>query len=75
MSSVEKIIEKMKTQPRGIRYADASKVLNHFGYIFVRKRGSHRHVRNDAGELVVLKKERPLKISYIEDILSRINEI
>lgn len=75
MASVEKIIEKMKIQPRGIRYVDAAKVLNHFGYILVREKGSHRHFRNDAGELVVLKEESPLKISYIEDILSRINEI
>ncbi|OIJ09349.1 hypothetical protein BKP35_16915 [Anaerobacillus arseniciselenatis] len=65
----------MKTQPRGIRYADAAKVLNHFGYILVRKKGSHRHFRNDAGDLIVLKEENPLKISYIEDCLSRINEI
>ncbi|MFS0862019.1 type II toxin-antitoxin system HicA family toxin [Fredinandcohnia sp. 179-A 10B2 NHS] len=75
MASVEKIIEKMKTQPRGIRYPDAAKVLNHFGYILVRKKGSHRHFRNDAGDIVVLKEESPLKISYTEDILRRINEI
>lgn len=75
MASVEKIIEKMKSQPRGVRYVEAVKVLSHYGYILIRKKGSHRHFRNDAGDLVVIKEENPLKISYIEDILSRINEI
>ncbi|AST93691.1 hypothetical protein BC6307_21680 [Sutcliffiella cohnii] len=67
-------VEKMKNQPSGIRYAEVTKVLNHYGYILVRKRGSHRHFRNDAGDLVVIKEDNPLKISYIEDILSRLNE-
>lgn len=74
MAIIEKIIEKMKNQPRGIRYSDAAKVLNYFGYILVRKRGSHRYFRNDAGDLVVIKEENPLKISYVEDILNRIGE-
>lgn len=64
----------MKTQPRGIRYEEAVKVLNYFGYILVRTRGSHRHFRNDSGDLITIKYETPLKISYVNDILSRIGE-
>jgi predicted RNA binding protein YcfA (HicA-like mRNA interferase family) len=74
VASIDTIIDKMKNRPRGIRYSEAAKVLNYFGYILVRKRGSHRHFRNDAGDLITIKEENSLKISYINDILSRIGE-
>lgn len=64
----------MKNRPRDIRYEEAAKVLNYFGYILVRKKGSHRHFRNDSGNLITIKEEDPLKISYITDILGRIGE-
>ena len=72
MGAVEKIIEKMKNQPRGIRLEEAEKVLAAYGYDFKRQRGSHRHYLNSAGDLITLK--NPLKISYIKEILERIGE-
>lgn len=74
MSTFDKLINKLKTQPRGITYEDAHKILTHYGYILVRKRGSHRYFRNDAGDLIMIKEKNPLKISYVEEILSRIGE-
>ena len=74
MSVVAKLITKMKNQPNGIRYEEAVKVLTHYGYILVRKRGSHRHYRNDAGDLITIIEESPQKKVYIEDILNRIGE-
>jgi len=70
MPTVEKIVEKMKNQPRGIRLAEAEKVLAAYGYIFKRQRGSHRHYINSTGDVITLKS--PLKISYINEILERI---
>ena len=72
MPSVEKIIEKMKNQPRGIRLSEAEKVLAAYGYSFNRQRGSHRHYLNPQGNLITLKD--PLKISYIDELLERIGE-
>ena len=72
MPSVEKIIEKMKNQPRGIRLGEAEKVLAAYGYGFNRQKGSHRHYINEQGDLITLKD--PLKISYINEILERIGE-
>jgi predicted RNA binding protein YcfA (HicA-like mRNA interferase family) len=72
MPSVEKIIEKMRNQPHGIRLPEAEKVLAAYGYQFKRQRGSHRHYLNDTGDLITLKD--PLKISYIIEILERIGE-
>ena len=31
MSTIEKIIRKMKEQPHGVRIAEAEKVLTHYG--------------------------------------------
>ena len=72
MPSVEKIIEKMKNQPHGIRLQEAEKVLASFGYAFKRQKGSHRHYLNAFGDLITLKE--PLKISYIIQLLERIGE-
>jgi len=73
MPSVEKIIEKMKNQPHGIRLPEAEKVLAAFGYSFARQKGSHRHYISKDGNRITLKD--PLKISYVNEILERIGEV
>jgi len=55
MPTVEKIIEKMKSQPHGIRLEEAEKVLAAYRYSFKRQKGSHRHYLNNLGELITLK--------------------
>lgn len=72
MASVEKIIEKMKRQPNGIRIAELDKVLEHYGYRFSRQKGSHRHYINVDGDVITIKDETPLKAVYVKDVLSRI---
>ena len=73
MSNVDKIIDKMKRQPNGIRPEEADKVLNAFGYQLVRQKGSHRQYLNkQTGELTTIKQENPLKKVYVIDILNRI---
>lgn len=46
MAGIDKIVEKMKSQPRGIRYEEAAKVLEYHGYNHVRTKGSHHQFRN-----------------------------
>ena len=73
MSSVDKIIDKMRRQPNGIRPEEAEKVLNAFGYKLVRHKGSHKQYLNkDTGKLTTIKQENPLKKVYVIDILNRI---
>ena len=72
MPSVEKIVEKMKNQPHGIRLQEAEKVLAAYDYFFIRQKGSHRHYINKAGDVITLKD--PLKVSYVIEILERIGE-
>lgn len=71
MASVEKVIQKMKNQPNGIRMAEADKVLTAFGYRFDRQKGSHRQYINATGDVITVKEENPLKAVYVKDILSR----
>lgn len=72
MAGVEKIIQKMKTQPNGIRFSEAVQVLESFGFLLVRRKGSHRHFRNIHGHVITIKEDNPLKAVYIKDILERI---
>jgi predicted RNA binding protein YcfA (HicA-like mRNA interferase family) len=74
MPPVDKIIEKMKNQPRGIRLEEAEKVLAARGYVFKRQKGSHRHYLNERGDGDLITLKDPLKISYINEILERIGE-
>lgn len=73
--SVEKIVDKMKRQPNGIRPEEVDKVLKAYGYEPVRQRGSHKQYLNPkTGDLTTIKQENPLKKVYVVDILNRIGE-
>lgn len=72
MASAEKLIEKMKRQPNGIRIEEADKVLNHIGYQLDRQKGSHRQYINAAGDVLTIATRRPtLKSFYVKEILTR----
>lgn len=75
MPNVEKILQKMKQQPNGVRPEEADKVLGAFGYETVRQKGSHKQYLNkETGDLITIKQEKPLKKAYIVDILNRIGK-
>lgn len=75
MPTTEKLIEKMKRQPNGIRPEEADKVLRAYGCQPVRQKGSHRHYLNfNTGDLITIKQENPLKKAYVTDILRRIGQ-
>ncbi|MFD1425515.1 type II toxin-antitoxin system HicA family toxin [Kroppenstedtia sanguinis] len=74
MAGVKKLVQKMKNRPNGIRFNELEKVLNHYGYILVRSKGSHHHFRNDEGDVLPVPKEHPIKAVYIKEALKRIGE-
>lgn len=75
LAGIEKIIDKMKRQPNGIRPEEADKVLNAYGYEGVRQKGSHKqYLKRETGDVVTIKQENPLKKAYVIDILRRIGE-
>jgi predicted RNA binding protein YcfA (HicA-like mRNA interferase family) len=74
MSNVDKIVDKMKRQPNGVRLEEAEKVLSEYGYHFGRQKGSHRSYINEIGDVITIKVENPLKAVYVKDIISRISK-
>lgn len=46
MSSIEKIIEKMKNQPNGIKFSEIEKILNYMDFYETRQKGSHKRFKN-----------------------------
>jgi len=74
MASVKKLVEKMTNQPNGIRFDEAEKVLNYYGYKNVRTKGSHHQFRNGSGDLTTVQYGNPIDKSYVKDILERIQK-
>ncbi|WP_313798813.1 type II toxin-antitoxin system HicA family toxin [Cytobacillus sp.] len=74
MAKIEKIIEKMKNQPKGVSFKEVKKVLEHYGYIVVRIRGSHHQFRNEQGLVTTVKREHPVHPEAVKDTLGRIGE-
>ncbi len=74
MARIEKLIQKMKNRPNGIRLEEIAKVLEHNGYILTRITGSHHHFRNESGDLLPIPKNHPIKAVYVKDVLKRIGE-
>ncbi len=70
MSSVKKIIEKMKTQPSGIKFSDVEKILNYMDFYETRQKGSHKRFKNKTTkETLTLPVQNPLKAVYVRQIL------
>ena len=74
MSQIEKLIEKMRNQPNGIRPEEADRVLNAFGYRLDRQRCSHMHYINKFGDVLTIPNKNPIRAVYVKDILSRIED-
>ncbi len=75
MPNIDKILQKMKRQPNGIRFQELVKVLEYNGYTMKSRKGtSHRQFINSRGDVITIKDENPLKAVYVKDVLKRIGE-
>ena len=74
LASVKKIIEKMKSQPNGIRPDEADKVLTYYCYIQKRISGSHKQYVNNIGDVITIVQRKQLYEYEVKDILRRIGE-
>lgn len=75
MPDIDKLIQKMKRQPNGIRFQELEKVLEYNGYKMKKKKGtSHRNFINEKGDVITIKEDNPLKAVYVKDVLRRIGE-
>jgi len=74
MPNINKIIEKMHNQPHGIRFDEAKKALEHYGYQHTRTKGSHYQFVDDDGDLITVKFKNPIREAYVKNILKRAGE-
>ena len=73
MASIKKVVDKMKRQPSGINMDDADRVLNHYGYRFIKQSGSHRLYRNSSGDKISIPRRTPTILScYVNEIINRL---
>lgn len=75
MAGIEKLLQKMKNRPNGIRFAEVERVLKHYGYILDRVKGSHYIFFNEeTGDTLPVPKDNPVKAYIVKQVLKRIGE-
>ncbi len=69
MSRRDKLIEKMRTIPGAIRFAEVAALLRYEGFLPINQRGSHWTFRRDDGRvLVVVRPHGQRKTCYADDV-------
>jgi predicted RNA binding protein YcfA (HicA-like mRNA interferase family) len=78
MARIEKLVEKFKTVPKDLTWQELVKILNHFGYHELSKRGktggSRRRFVNANNDIISLHKPHPgniVKQYVIRQILAK----
>lgn len=54
MSRREKLIEKMRRSPKGIRFTEVEALLGHEGFVLFNSRGSHRNYHAPRGRSLTI---------------------
>jgi predicted RNA binding protein YcfA (HicA-like mRNA interferase family) len=74
MSRYDKLLEKMKRNPKDISFVDLKKILEKSGYIGINTGGSHWVFRKDGYLSITIPYKRPVKIIYVKKVLEIIGE-
>ena len=74
MAGIEKLINKLKQQPTGMRFEEVERIYNHIGYYQVRKKGSHRQFRNDKGDVTTLQYDNPVGKAYTKELITKLEQ-
>ncbi len=69
MSRYDKLLEKMKNNPKNISFEDLKKVLEKEGYLGINTGGSHWVFRKEGQESITIPYKRPIKIIYVKKVL------
>lgn len=78
MTKINKLIQKLNSNPRDLTYDELVKVLNYFGYYEIQKgktTGSARKFKNNKNDIINFHEPHPSKIikSYvIKEILNKL---
>ncbi|MCL2015269.1 MAG: type II toxin-antitoxin system HicA family toxin [Defluviitaleaceae bacterium] len=80
MASIDKVVDKIKRQPNGIKMGEADRVLparpaggRHYDYVLNRQVGSHRHYLHSSGDIITIPDRKPtIKPIYVKEIIARL---
>lgn len=73
MSQKDKLLKKIKNNPKDVSFDEACKLLEWFGFEFLHATGSHHKFKK--GEIsLVIPRQNPLKPIYIKHILERLDD-
>lgn len=78
MTKREKRLQKIRNNPKNVKFKDLEALLIDFGFVFDRASGSHRlFTREIGGESVsvVVPYKRVVKETYVKDVLKLIDQI
>ena len=65
MGKLEKLIQQFLNSPPEVRFEDVRYLLEAFGFVEIRSKGSHRSFRNEIGQKVVIPKKGGQKVKGI----------
>jgi predicted RNA binding protein YcfA (HicA-like mRNA interferase family) len=65
MGKLEKLIQQFLNNPPEVRFEDVRYLLEAFGFIEIRSRGSHHSFRNEIGQKVVIPKKGGQKVKGV----------
>lgn len=68
MGKTEKLIEKIKINPKHVRFDDLIKVLKFRGYDIINVKGSHYSLTNGKTTITVVRPHGSNKFCHIQDV-------
>ena len=70
------MLVKFRGLPPEIRFSDVAWLLEQYGFLEARSKGSHHHFRNQTGKIISVPKikGKMVKLTYIKVILSLLEE-
>ena len=70
MSQFDKLLQRIKSLDKNMRFEEVAKVLNHYGYNMRDPSGgsSHKTFRKDGKPPITIPQHDPIKRAYIEEI-------
>lgn len=68
MGRIEKLVDKVKRNPKNIRFEELCNVLNHKGYDIINVKGSHYSFSNGEKTLTIVKPHGGHKFCHVMDV-------
>jgi predicted RNA binding protein YcfA (HicA-like mRNA interferase family) len=79
MSKREKLRQKLRNPSENVKMQEVRTLLEHFGFILLRTRGSHHIFQYDNGSekwnLVVPQDGKRVKLVYVKQVINTLDEI